>query len=153
MVQFCYLRLYFGIDTVSCHLLPVADPDLQISGGRSSRPWDKGGGGGGLKKKFFRPLASSLSLIQNKGGAGPPSPTPGSATSCNGLQRSPATRYVRDWSDNESDEEGDFEIVYGRTCITRSVRSVRGHDWCVWIFEAGVILMVFRLPSFTTLVR
>ena len=48
-------------------------------------------------------------------------------------------------SDNESDEEGDFEVVYGRTCMTRSGRSVRDHDWCVWIYEAGVILMVIRL--------
>ena len=26
-----------------------------------------------------------------------------------------------------------------------SERSVRDHDWCVWIYEAGVILMVIRL--------
>ena len=29
--------------------------------------------------------------------------------------------------------------------MTRSGRSVRGHDWCVSIYEAGVILMVIRL--------
>ena len=28
-------------------LIAVAHPDLQIKGGRSSRPLDKGGGGGG----------------------------------------------------------------------------------------------------------
>ena len=38
-----------------------------------------------------------------------------------------------------------FEVVYGRTCMTMSRRSVRDHDWCVWIYEAGVILMVIRL--------
>ena len=35
--------------------IPVADPDLQIRGGRSSRPGDKGGGEGGLKKNVFGP--------------------------------------------------------------------------------------------------
>ena len=59
-------------------------------------------------------------------------------------------KYVTD-SDNESDEEGDFEVVYGRTCMTRSGRSVRDHDWCVWIYEAGVILMpVIRLNLICT---
>ena len=29
--------------------------------------------------------------------------------------------------------------------MTRSGRSVRDHDWCVWIYEAGVILMAIRL--------
>ena len=28
--------------------------------------------------------------------------------------------------------------------MTMSGRSVRDHDWCVWIYEAGVILMVIR---------
>ena len=42
-------------------------------------------------------------------------------------------------SDNESDKKGDFEVVYGRTCMTSSGRSVRDHHWCVWIYEAGVI--------------
>ena len=50
-------------------------------------------------------------------------------------------------SDNESDEEGDFEVVYGRTCMTSSGRSVRDHHWCVWICEAVVIMMVIRLGS------
>ena len=37
---------------------PVADSDLQIKGGggRSSKPWDKGGGGWSQKKNFFRPF-------------------------------------------------------------------------------------------------
>ena len=26
--------------------------------------------------------------------------------------------------------------------MTMSGRSVRDHDWCLWIYEAGVILMV-----------
>ena len=38
-----------------------------------------------------------------------------------------------------------FQVFYGRTCMTMSGRSVRDHDWCVWIYEAGVILMVIRL--------
>ena len=29
--------------------------------------------------------------------------------------------------------------------MTRLGRSVRDHDWCVWIYEAGVILMAIRL--------
>ena len=36
-------------------------------------------------------------------------------------------KYETD-SDNESDEEGDFEVVYGRTYMTRSGISVRNHD-------------------------
>ena len=85
MVQFCYLRLYFGI--VSCRLQDIQQPD----------------------------------------------------------------KYDTD-SDKENDEEGDFEVVYGRTCVTRSGRSVRlvDHHWCVWIYEAGVILMVIRLNLIST---
>ena len=102
MVQFCYLRLNFGIDIVSRRLLQ----------------W--------------------IARIEN------------------GLKLRPTTRYMQDIqqqdkyetdSDNESDEEGDFEVVYGRTCMTSSGRSVRDHHWCVWIYEAGVILMVIRLGS------
>ena len=48
-------------------------------------------------------------------------------------------KYETD-SDNASDEFE--EVVYGRTCMTGSGRSVRDHNWCVWIYEAGVILMV-----------
>ena len=47
-------------------------------------------------------------------------------------------------SDNESEEEGDFEVVYGRKCMTSSGRSVPDHHWCVWIYEASVILMVIN---------
>ena len=77
----------------------------------------------------------------------------------NGLKLRPTTRYMQDIqqqdkyetdSDNESDEEGDFEVVYGRTCMIRSGRSVRDHDWCVWIYEAGFILMVIRLNQICT---
>ena len=32
--------------------------------------------------------------------------------------------------------------------MTRSGRSVRDHDWCVSIYEAGVILMAIRLNLF-----
>ena len=39
----------------------VPDPDLEIRGGGSSRPLDKGGGGWFWKKKFFGP--SGLSLV------------------------------------------------------------------------------------------
>ena len=31
--------------------------------------------------------------------------------------------------------------------MTRSERSVRDRDWCVWIYEAGVILIVIRLKG------
>ena len=100
MVQFCYLRLHFGIDNISrrcCNGLQ------------------------GLKTDW------NLGQQQDTGHT--------------------VTRKVHDWfrSDNESAEEGDFEVVYGRTCKTMSERSVRDHDWCVWIYEAGVILMVIRL--------
>ena len=53
-------------------------------------------------------------------------------------------------SNSESAEEGDFEVVYSRTCMTRSGRSVRDRDWCVWIYEAGVILIVIRLNLICT---
>ena len=53
----------------------VADPDLQIRGARSSRPWDKGGGGWS-PKKFFLALQSSV-WSKNKGG---PDTSPRSAT-------------------------------------------------------------------------
>ena len=72
----------------------------------------------------------------------------------NRLKLRPTTIYctysnqikVQEWfrSDDESAEEGDFEVVYGRTCMTMSERSVRDHDWCFWIYEAAVILMVIR---------
>ena len=72
----------------------------------------------------------------------------------NRLKLRSTTRYctysnqikVQEWfrSDDESAEEGDFEVVYGRTYMTMSERWVRDHDWCVWIYEAAVILMVIR---------
>ena len=54
---------------------PVADPDLQIRGGHSSRPLDKWGGGG--LKKFFSALQASIWFKSKGGGVGP---LPGSAT-------------------------------------------------------------------------
>ena len=50
-------------------------------------------------------------------------------------------------SDNESQEEGDFEVVYSRKCLPNCGRSVRDHHWYVWIYEAGAILIVIRLGS------
>ena len=62
----------------------------------------------------------------------------------NGLKLRPRQdKYVTD-PDNESDEEGVFEVVYGRTCMTSSGRSVRDHHSCLWIYEAGVILIVIK---------
>ena len=49
-------------------------------------------------------------------------------------------KYETD-SDNESDEKGDFEVVYGRTCMARSGRSVRDR-WCVWICENSALELV-----------
>ena len=67
-------------------LIPMADPDLQITGGRgggagcgSSRSWDKRGGGGLNKTIFFSALQASV-WSKNKRGPGPPGPFPGSAT-------------------------------------------------------------------------
>ena len=56
---------------------PVADTDLQIKGGggRSSKPWDKGGGGWS-QTNFFSALRALVSS-KNKGA---PGPAPGSAT-------------------------------------------------------------------------
>ena len=47
-----------------------------------SRPCDKGGRGGGvrLQKKCFQPYGSQFGLKITGGGAGPPGPSPGSAT-------------------------------------------------------------------------
>ena len=53
----------------------MADPDLQIRGARSSRPLDKEGGG---PKNFFRPFGHQFGVEIR--GAGPPGPSPGSAT-------------------------------------------------------------------------
>ena len=54
---------------------------------------------------------------------------------------------MQDWfrSDNESAEEGDIEVVYCRTCMTIPGRSTRDHDWCVWIYEAGVYWWLYDL--------
>ena len=102
MVQYCYLRLYFGIDNVSRRLLQWI----------ARIKW----------------MDSNLGQQQDKGHT--------------------AIIWVQDWfrSDSESSAEGgDFEVVYSRTCMTMSGRSVRDHNWCIWIYEAGVILMVIRL--------
>ena len=54
----------------------VADPDLQIRGPWSSRPWDKGAGGG-VSKKNFRPFGPQFGLnIGGGGGGGLPRPLP-----------------------------------------------------------------------------
>ena len=50
--------------------ITVTDPDLQIG---------RGGGGGRSPKTFFGALRVS-SWSKNKGGPGPPGPSPGSAT-------------------------------------------------------------------------
>ena len=54
---------------------PVADPDLKLKGG--------GGGGGGIDlltlSAIFPSVISSF-FTQNKGGPGPPAPSPRSAT-------------------------------------------------------------------------
>ena len=41
----------------------------------------------------------------------------------------------------ESDEKGDFEVVYGRTCMARSGRSVRDR-WYVWICENSALELI-----------
>ena len=51
----------------------VPDPDLELRGGRSSRPLDKGGGRS--SKKFFSAFRASFGLTR-----GDPGPSPGSAT-------------------------------------------------------------------------
>ena len=75
----------------------------------------------------------------------------------NGFKLRPTTRYriqqqhkyeTDSDPDDENAEEGDFEEVYGRTFMTMSGRSVRDHDWCVWIYEAGVILIVILVAEF-----
>ena len=54
-------------------------------------------------------------------------------------------KYETDLGNESPEEEGDFEVVYNRTCMTWSGRSVRDHDWCVWVYEAGVLLMVILI--------
>ena len=46
--------------------------------------------------------------------------------------------------ETDSDNASDEEAVHGRTCTTGSGtgRSVQDHNWCVWFYEDGVILMV-----------
>ena len=108
MVQFCYLRLYFGTDIASYRLLPVADPDLQISrrGGPEiiEGPVYK-------KKIFFRPFGPQLNP-KIRGAAPPPPPAPPLdpplvAMDCKYHQQ--PDKYETD-SDNGSDDEGDFEV-------------------------------------------
>jgi len=57
--QFCFTRLTSLPPNCKINSeIPVPEPDLEIGGGRSSRPLDIGGGGGGRgpKKNFFGPL-------------------------------------------------------------------------------------------------
>ena len=55
----------------------MPDPDLEVGGeGRSSSLLESGGGG---SPKFFSALWASV-WSKNKGGLGPPGPSPGSAT-------------------------------------------------------------------------
>lgn len=50
------------LNIIKLKVLAVPDPDLEIMGGRSSRPFEKEEGGrGGLQNNFFGP--SGLSLI------------------------------------------------------------------------------------------
>ena len=53
----------------------VADPDLQIRGGWTSRPWDKGGGAVS-KKTFFQPFGPHFSLKIRWGRGRAPRPIP-----------------------------------------------------------------------------
>ena len=67
----------------------MPDPDLEIRGARSFRR-----GGGGLQKKFFSALRPHFGLkIRGWGGAGPLSPSPGSATGGD----APLRNGVTDW--------------------------------------------------------
>ena len=52
------------------------------------------------------------------------------------IQQFQPDKYV---TDSDYEKEGDFGVVYGRTCMTSWERSVRDHHWCVWIYKAGVI--------------
>ena len=56
-------------------LIAVADLDLPIKGGRSSRPLDKGEGGGGGLKNFFPTFQASV-WSKNNGEARPLGPIP-----------------------------------------------------------------------------
>ena len=59
-------------------LQSVADPDLQVRRGQSSRPRDKEGGSG-LQNNFFQPFGPQFGL-KIKGGQALLGPSPGSAT-------------------------------------------------------------------------
>ena len=58
----------------------VADPDLQIGGGRG-HPDPEIGGGGSLKRIFSLLFGPQFGLkIRGRGGQAPPGPSPGSST-------------------------------------------------------------------------
>ena len=59
-----------GFHNMTC-LISVADPDLQIRGRRSFRPWDKGGAQS--QKNFFSARRASI-WSKNKGGRAPRAP-------------------------------------------------------------------------------
>ena len=98
MVQFCYSRLYLGIDSVSRRLLQWI---TRIENGLKLRP-----------TKRYR---TNRGFQQDK--------------------------YATD-SDNKSDEEGVYEVVYGRTCMTSSRRSVRFSS-----FQLHIMLPAQLTPS------
>lgn len=69
--------LFFTSKTLADILTELSDKVGGGEWGRSSRPWDKGRGR--LQKNFFWALRASF-WSKNKGGPGPPSPSPGSAS-------------------------------------------------------------------------
>ena len=76
-------------------LLSVADPDLQIRGRPGHPDPEITGEGRGVKKEFFRPFGPQFGL--KIGGAGPPGPTPGSATEClwNSIDRKTSFTFLK----------------------------------------------------------
>ena len=57
----------------------MGDPDLHIRWGRGGHPDPEIRGDGAVSKKIFSALWASV-WSKNKGGPGPPGPSPGSAT-------------------------------------------------------------------------
>ena len=77
-----YSRIMLLVKGICSTEMPhtVADPDLQIRGSRSSRPWDKGGGGGVVSKKIFFGLFRPQFGPKIREGPSSPGTSPRSAT-------------------------------------------------------------------------
>ena len=116
------------------------DPDLQIRGARSSWPWHKARGG--VSKKF---IPSDLTLVSKKGGAGPPGPSPRSATGQNCYQIERNNNYYKNQLKRKTCLN---DIVYTKEGTDGQI--LRSSKWivivnCNYDFWKFVSLTVFQI--------